>query len=278
MRSLMTAQTQTRTRPFLKWAGNKYRILDRILPLLPRGRRLIEPFAGSGAVFHNTDYGANLLSDANPDLIHLYQALQDDGPGLAASARRYFTAANNSPEAYYRLRERFNASHDPWRRSALFIYLNRHGYNGLCRYNASGEFNVPFGRYKRPYFPEAEMRAFSRKAASAVFINRPYAALLAQARKGDVVYCDPPYVPLSRTASFTAYSAGGFNHDEQLALVESAEALSARGVTVVISNHDTAFTREAYQRARLFRFQVRRSISCNGSQRGTAGEILAVFS
>lgn len=267
-----------RTRPFLKWAGSKYRILDHILARLPAGARLIEPFAGSAAVFMNAEYDRYLLADTNADLIALYQTLKREGPRFIEYCRSYFTPEHNRPEAYYALRDAFNASDDPTERSALFVYLNRHGYNGLCRYNSAGRFNVPIGRYQRPYFPEREMEAFWRKARHARFRHGDFAAVMDGARAGDVIYCDPPYVPLSASANFTSYAAGGFGLPEQERLAACATRAAARGVPVLISNHNTAFTRRAYRGAKLSKFPVRRFISCNGSKRDHARELLALFS
>ena len=266
------------TRPFLKWAGNKYRILHEIQPLLPSGRRLIEPFAGSAALFLNTQFDKYLIADSNGDLISLYNILKKHGDAFIEQARRLFAPRFNNAETYYRRRDEFNRSNDPLRKAALFIYLNRHGYNGLCRYNASGGFNVPFGRYTRPYFPEAEMRAFRRKARRAVFKHRDFKWAFEQAQPGDVIYCDPPYVPLSRSASFTAYSAGGFGLTHQALLAQLAKQSAARGVPVLISNHNTAETRRYYREASQHHyFQVRRNISCNGDKREDAGEVLVLF-
>jgi DNA adenine methylase len=160
-------------RPFLKWAGNKYRLMSRIGAVLPEGRRLVEPFVGSGAVFLNTDYPEYRLADANPDLINVYRTLQREGQAFVDDCRQYFTPDYNAPDVYYALRDRFNASKDVKLRSVLFVYFNRHGYNGLCRYNSRGKFNVPFGRYTRPYFPQREMLEFHRKSSQAEFIHSP---------------------------------------------------------------------------------------------------------
>jgi DNA adenine methylase len=265
-------------RPFLKWAGNKYQIAQRIRAILPPGTRLIEPFVGSGAVFVNTEYPAYLLADANSDLIRLYQTLQREGETFIEHCRAYFTAANNTPETYYALRDRFNATDDPREKSALFLYLNRHCYNGLCRYNARGEFNVPFGRYKKPYFPEAEMRRFHERTSTATFRHANFVEVMESAVPGDVVYCDPPYVPLSATSNFTSYSAHPFGEVEQTLLTHMAEKLSRRGIPVVISNHDTELTRKLYAKARIESFEVQRYISCDGANRNKAAELLAIFS
>ncbi len=267
-------------RPFLKWAGNKFRIIDRVKRKLPEGKRLVEPFTGSGAVFLNTEYDEYLLCDSNRDLIELYTILRDEGDAFIEEARRYFCGKYNNEENYYELREEFNAARSHEKRAALFLFLNRHGYNGLCRYNSRGRFNVPFGRYKRPYFPEKELRAFHLKAQRAEFQHAGFEHSMAQTRTGDVVYCDPPYVPLSASANFTSYSAGGFSMEQQQQLAELAQKNAARGIPVVISNHSTELTRRIYREAggdcgRAF--SVQRYISCNGSRRNKASELLALF-
>lgn len=267
-------------RPFLKWAGSKYSVLKQIqavLDTLPTHGRLIEPFVGSGAVFLNTHYPRYLLSDTNADLIHLYQTLQSEGEPFIRYCQGFFTEENNTSEAYYRLRHTFNTTRDPRFKSALFLYLNRHGFNGLCRYNAQNGFNVPFGRYKKPYFPEKEMQAWYQKSQGAVFLHADFVTVMEQAKPGDIVYCDPPYVPLSDTANFTSYSQGGFRMAQQETLAELAVSLSQRGVMVLISNHSTPFTHHAYKEAQRIEFGVQRYISCNGANRGKAMEILALF-
>ena len=264
-------------RPFLKWAGGKFRLADKIKGLLPAGTRLIEPFVGSGAVFLNTAYQDNLLADANKDLILVYQTLQDSPEEFITFCRSFFTPEHNQAEVYYSLREEFNTTHDLWRKAALFVYLNRHGYNGLCRYNSKGGFNVPFGRYRHPYFPEEEFAAFAAKAAHAAFVCADFRVVMAQSRPGDVVYCDPPYVPLTTTADFTAYQPGGFSPQDQDDLVFWAKSLGDRGIPVLISNHASPWTRLAYESARMETFAVRRFISCDGTQRNNADEVLALF-
>lgn len=265
-------------KPFLKWAGGKYRLVDRIKAQLPPGRRLVEPFVGSGAVFLNVDYPAYLLSDSNADLINLYRVLQEEDRDFIDYCREYFTPETNREEEYYRLRSAFNRTRERNRKAALFLYLNRHGYNGLCRYNSSGEFNTPFGRYKKPYFPEKEMLFFARKAQNAIFVCRDFRKLMAGLAPGDVVYGDPPYVPLSATAGFTEYSRGGFSIKEQERLAGLAVELAGRRIPVLLSNHDTAFVRQLYQEAQLTSFQVQRFISAKGNHRKKAAELLALFS
>ncbi len=264
-------------KPFLKWAGGKYRVLAHILRRLPPAQRLIEPFTGSSAVWLNTSYPTSVLADVNPDLIHLYQMVQRFGEPFIAYCQQFFTPETNTPDCYYRFRAEFHEETDAWRKAALFLYLNRHGYNGLCRYNAKGQFNVPFGRYRAPYFPDQEMRAFHRKAQAAQFLCADFRRVLAEARPGDVVYCDPPYVPVSATANFTDYSAGGFGLQDQEELAAWAESLAAQGIAVLISNHATPFTRRIYRRANVEYFEVRRTISCRSHSRGMASELLAYY-
>jgi DNA adenine methylase len=268
------------TKPFLKWAGNKYQIIRHIRAILetfPGKTRLIEPFAGSGAVFLNTRYPRNVLSDTNGDLIGLYQTLQAEGDDFIAYLRTFFTPQNNEPDRYYAFRELFNATTDRRLKSALFLYLNRHCFNGLCRYNGQQGFNVPFGRYKKPYFPEAELQAFYEKSRQAVFKTQHFETVMRTAKPGDIVYCDPPYVPLSRTANFTSYSTGGFTLADQQQLARLAGELSARGVVVLISNHNTEFTQALYHGAAIEELDVQRFISCKGANRGKAAELLALF-
>ncbi|MEM7537072.1 MAG: Dam family site-specific DNA-(adenine-N6)-methyltransferase [Chloroflexota bacterium] len=268
-------------KPFLKWAGNKFQIVTRIKTILdetlPTGKRLIEPFAGSGAVFLNTAYPAYLLGDANEDLINLYHHLQSEGDTFIAYAQTFFTPENNQKERFYEFRTQFNTTNDTRLKSALFLYLNKHCFNGLCRYNRKGQYNVPFGRYKKPYFPEKEMNFFVEKSQNALFHHEDFVHVMQAAEIGDIVYCDPPYMPLSDTANFTSYSAGGFGPEQQQRLAREAETLAARGIPVVISNHDTEFIRQEYAQAQLHSFDVQRYISRDGNNRGKAAELLAVF-
>lgn len=266
-------------KPLFKWAGNKYRIIERIKKVLPQGDRLIEPFAGSAAVFLNTSYDHYIINDINIDLINFYNLLKNEKHLFIDYCFTYFSKENNTSDAYYRLRDIFNTTNDIREKSALFLYLNRHAYNGLCRYNKQGKFNTPFGRYKNPYFPEREMLDFISKCekCNVEFTNKDFREVMKKAVKGDVIYCDPPYVPLSSTANFTDYSQNGFTIQDQIDLTNLAMELANRGIPVIISNHSTVSVIEAYREAKIYHFTVRRTISCNGNKRENAPEILAVF-
>jgi DNA adenine methylase len=266
-------------RAFLKWAGGKYSLSDVINKMLPPGDRLIEPFVGAGSVFLNSDHESYILNDINKDLINLYQIIQSKPQKFIDDAKKIFCPENNQAEAYYHLRTEFNATVDKYYRSLLFLYMNRHGYNGLCRYNKSGGYNVPFGKYKKPYFPEDELWFFAEKAQNAIFICESYRQTFARAEDGDVIYCDPPYVPLSKTASFTSYAGNGFGLDEQADLANAAEEIvDKKNVSVLISNHDTIWTRKIYQGANKRKsIQVARTISQKGGGRKKVAELMVLY-
>lgn len=264
-------------RAFLKWAGGKYSLIENITKTLPQGKRLVEPFVGAGSVFLNSDYDEYLLNDVNRDLINLYQLLQTNAADYIKESRKLFTSDHNDKERYYDIRAQFNASSDSQERSLLFLYMNRHGYNGLCRYNLKGGYNVPFGRYKKPYFPEQELWAFAEKAQKATFTCQCYRETFKQSQSGDVIYCDPPYAPLSPTASFTSYSGQGFKLKDQQDLAMLSEQSVQRGVPVMISNHDLDLTRNLYNQASLEILQVKRTISQKAGKRLKVNELLALY-
>jgi len=269
---------QKKNRAFLKWAGGKYSLVEHIQARLPQANKLIEPFVGAGSVFLNTQYKRYLLNDINPDLINLYNFLKVQPDAIIHDARSFFNGERNDEKMYYALREEFNATEDEYYRAILFLYLNRHGYNGLCRYSLAGRFNVPFGRYKKPYFPEHEMFVFAEKAQKATFTCLPFEKVFTRARRGNVIYCDPPYAPISKTAAFTSYAARSFGQDAQEKLAELAmRSAKKRGIPVLVSNHDLPLTRSLYKGADFSMLSVKRSISQNGATRKPVDEILAYF-
>ena len=268
-----------KNRAFLKWAGGKYNLSEMIATMLPKGDCLIEPFVGAGSIFLNTDYPKYILNDINQDLINLYQILQAKPDAFITDAKALFCEKNNQSDSYYQLRKEFNSSSDSYFRSLVFLYMNRHGYNGLCRYNKSGGYNVPFGKYKRPYFPEAELNFFAEKSQRATFVCESYRKTFTRANAGDVIYCDPPYVPLSKTASFTSYAGNGFGLDEQADLANAAEEVSSEhSIATLISNHDTIWTRKIYEHANKTKsIKVARTISQKGNKRKKVAELLALY-
>lgn len=265
-------------RAFLKWAGGKFGLVEDVQRCLPEAEQLVEPFVGAASIFLNTHFERYLLADINPDLINLYNLLKQRPDDYIQEAKRWFIPENNQKEAYLAVRAEFNQSDDVFYRSLAFLYMNRFGFNGLCRYNKKGIFNVPFGSYKKPYFPEAELEFFAQKAQRAEFVCLNYTQTFELAAKNSVIYCDPPYVPLSNTANFTAYASTGFTPDDQATLAILAEKTAAeRQIPVLISNHDTILTRRLYQSARLNTVKVKRTISRNAAQRNKVNELLALF-
>lgn len=264
-------------RSFLKWPGNKYHCLKMILPEFPEAERLIEPFTGSATVFLNTQFQQNILAEQNPDLINLFTSIKREGEEFIKYSAGLFTAENNDEKKYYQFREKFNAESDPIERSALFLYLNKHGFNGLCRYNSQGIYNVPFGLYTKPYFPQKELELFMKKSSSAKFKHADFADTFKLAKPGDLIYCDPPYSPIEQESNFSAYTGKKFAKDEHVKLAALAKKAASRGVKVIISNHDTEFTREQYQGAKIKSFEVSRFISSTADKRLPVRELLAVF-
>lgn len=265
-------------RPFLKWPGGKYRVLKHILPHFPQHKKLIEPFVGSGAVFLNTNFERYILGDINPDLVGLYKSVQEFGPKFIKDASKFFTPRNNKAEKYYKYRDKFNRSDDIYEKSLIFLYLNRHGYNGLCRYNKTyGHYNVPFGTYKAPYFPEYELGAFYEKAKKAKFFCCSYEKLFTKAKGDTLIYADPPYVPLSNSSYFTQYHKGGFAIDDQENLAKLALDISQENrASIILSNHSTPYTKKIYSSSKIHEFYAPRMISCKSRKK--VKELVAVYS
>jgi DNA adenine methylase len=290
-------------RPFLKWAGGKGQLLRELRRYVPREFRVYhEPFLGSGALFFdlwrsNRLHGAECqLGDANPDLVGVYRALAEDTENVIAQLRLLASEhRDGGAPAYYRVRDEiFNperrtrrgapAAPYPAHLAAMFIYLNRTGYNGLFRLNSQGDFNVPVGRYARPRIcDEPRLRAAAEvlRSPSVTLYHRTFTAVARAAGPGDLVYFDPPYAPLSATASFTSYTAGSFSQEDQKTLQELVIALAERGCAVVVSNSTADIVSELYgapeaRRAGLktYRIPARRAINSKGARRGTVDEYI----
>lgn len=273
-------KSKIKHRPFLKWAGGKFRLTDEINKAFPKKKQcLVEPFVGAGAVFLNTHFERYILADINPDLINLFNLVKEDVEGYIKACKPLFDAPNaNTPEYYYAKRQQFNESTDPFERAVIFLYLNRFGFNGLCRYNSKNEFNVPFGAYKTHYFPENELRYFAHKAQRAVFFCGDFQETLELADKTSVIYCDPPYAPLHQHSNFTGYAGNDFGLSHQRTLAEAAKKIQKeKQIPVLISNHDTKFTREIYKGAKFKAVKVQRSISQNSAKRVKVKELIAIF-
>lgn len=255
----------------LKWVGSKSRLLPQLLPHLPKGKRLVEPFAGSCAVMLNTEYDEYLIGDVNPDLITLYKEIAANPLDVINRARHLFETFN-SADGFYDSRDSFNHDPDPEWRSALFLFLNRHCFNGMCRYNRDGHFNVPYGKYKRPYFPEREIKLFAEKARRATFVCASYVHTLEMVVPGDVVYCDPPY--LTDSKNFTQYHTSGFNPLDHGRLCRKLRRLARRGVPVVASNSDLDAVHYLYAGFEIVRVNAPRSVGAAATSRKAAPELI----
>ncbi|MCV7757011.1 DNA adenine methylase [Pluralibacter gergoviae] len=256
----------------LKWAGNKTAIMPELIKHLPAGPRLVEPFAGSCAVMMATDYPYYLVADINPDLINLYQVIKEDVNSFIHLVERIFSKFTTE-EDYYKCRQFFNTVPlEPIEKAAYFLFLNRHCYRGLCRYNQRGLFNVPYGNYKKPYLPVDEIRAFAEKAVRATFICASYDETLAMLQAGDVVYCDPPY-----DGTFSGYHTAGFSNDDQYDLASILVRRSSEGHPIIVSNSDTRLIRSFYRKFTLHRISTKRSIGVAAGEGKRADELIAVL-
>ena len=271
---------RTWQRPFLKWAGGKLSLLSELDRHIPAGNRLIEPFVGGGSVFLNSDkHESFLLADVNPDLINLYTMLDVDHIRVLSFAQELFKRATNE-DAYMELREEFNSQLlSAPERAAAFLYLNRHCFNGLMRYNRSNQFNVGYGSYSAPHFPAEEVKAFKSRSHKCVFMTAGYRQTLSLAGDGDVVYCDPPYEPLPGTDGFTSYSGAGFSWADQVALAECCVAAHQRGAKVVISNSSAPKVIELYEQhgLNIHHVSARRAMSSKPGTRSAASDIIATL-
>ena len=289
----------------LKWAGGKRQLLPALRTFYPaRFRRYWEPFLGSGAVFFDLHARGVLaghdvtLSDDNADLIACYRTVRDCPEQVIGELSRLQAGhARRGAAHYYEVRnERFNpqraalasASHDfryTATLAAMFIYLNRTGYNGLFRLNSDGAFNVPAGRYAKPRICD---EAGVRRVAAAlggprIALDRaPFDRTVESAAPGDFVYFDPPYAPLSKTARFTSYTSEGFGTAEQQRLRDVVIVLARRGCHVVLSNSTAPEIAELYESnkdvksagLRCYKIPARRAINSNAAGRGAIEEYI----
>jgi len=261
-----------RATPFLKWVGGKSRLLPELLRHLPaRMKRYHEPFVGGGALFFAAQPKRASLSDVNAELVHTYTEVRDDVAGvLDALARHVYER-----EHFEMVRALEPESLSPSARAARFIYLNKTCFNGLWRVNKSGKFNVPFGRYTAPRFcdPATLLRA-SHALQNVTITHQTYAEAALAAAPGDFVYFDPPYDPVSPTASFTGYSASPFLWTQQEELAAVCAQLNRRGVRFLLSNSATPRIRSLYAQFEQRIVRAPRSINSKADARGNVDEIL----
>ena len=276
-----------RTRPFVKWAGGKSKIAAQVADMFAYRTcsRYFEPFIGGGAVFlemasrpasavrtvEGAPYWA-ALNDANAALIETYEVVRNDVRALCG----LLGGVTHTRELYERARKDVQVfGSGAVGRAARFIYLNKTCFNGLWRVNKKGDFNVPIGSYARPVlFEEENLLTWSRCLKGVTLWAEDFEVVLGSAQSGDFVYSDPPYLPRSKTASFTSYTSGGFGPKDHERLVEALGRASARGALFVCSQRDSEFIRKLYNDFKLRVVDVQHSVASRGAGRSKVGELL----
>lgn len=266
--------------PFLKWAGGKRQLIDVLSDLMPQDKikSYCEPFIGGGALLFHLQPDIAYVNDINSELINVYRAVRDFVDELVNELSRF----ENTPEMFYEIRSldrdsiRYAMLSDV-QRAARIIYLNKTCFNGLYRVNNAGEFNSPFGYYRNPnIINEPVLRAVSSylNRADVNFSSCDYAESLKDLKKGTFVYLDPPYDPISDTASFTGYSKGGFTKSDQIRLREYCDELNRRGFKFMLSNSATDFIRQQYSEYNITVVKARRAVNSIGYRRGDVDEVI----
>ena len=270
-------------RPFLKWAGGKTQLLPQLRAAAPPHiQTYYEPFLGGGALFFALQregrFERAVLSDSNAELIAVYAQVRDEVEELIealAVHQRKYRAASDRADYYYRIRGKRPTCGVG--AAARLIFLNKTCFNGLYRVNSRGEFNVPHGSYVNPTICDADgLRSASAALRGVELRTADFAEAMVAAQVGDFAYCDPPYVPLSETASFTSYTAADFGPAEQQRLAAVAAEARRRGVDVLLSNSGHPEVAQLYREAgfRLETVKAARAINSNGAERGAVREYL----
>lgn len=267
-------------RPFLKWAGGKRQLLPEINKYVPKKyKTYYEPFLGGGAILFYLQPKNATINDSNTELINCYEVIRDSLDELIEDLKKH----QNEESYYYEMREldrtnTYKDNYDKVKRASRILYLNKTCYNGLFRVNSQGQFNVPFGRYKNPnILDEAVLRAVNKYLNNnqVKIVNTDFEKALLDAKKGDFVYFDPPYDPVSQTASFTGYDVNGFDRNEQERLKSVFDDLTSRGCQALLSNAYTEFIVELYgNQYKIEKISATRAINSNALKRGKIFEVL----
>jgi len=269
-------------KPLVKWAGGKRQLLSELVKRLPENwKTYYEPFVGGGALlielYRRKLLNSAVISDLNEELINLYNVVKNNPHELIETLKN--EEFKNEKDAYLKLRERFNDiignPEQRIERAALFLYLNKHCYNGLWRVNKAGKFNVPFGRYKNPNMPSQKLiLEFSNMLRSVEILNVDFERAVLSANEGDFVYFDPPYQPVSETAYFTDYTSNGFDYSEQRRLAKVCKKLTERGVYFMVSNSNTDEIKRLYDDFNIFVVNANRFINSKADKRTGATEVI----
>lgn len=266
------------TKPLLKWAGGKRQLLKIIEKHMPlHFDHYFEPFFGGGALyFHLYEMGlisGGTVGDTNRDLMDFYRFLKTDCEKLLDEIHQL--EYGNNQEDFLHARKEYNDIGETPRKSALLIYLNKHCFNGLYRVNLKGEFNVPFGKYRTVNYPSDEaFRSVSESLKNCTLITGDYKKVCERAIEKDFVYFDPPYYPLSETASFTSYTRGGFDKINQEELAKVYRELDAKGIQLMESNSDSPLITDLYCDYRRIQLNTRTNINSIGTGRNAGRELI----
>jgi DNA adenine methylase len=260
-------------RPFVKWAGGKRQLIRTLLQHVPvKYGRYFEPFLGGGALFFAIQPRLATLGDVNERLVRTYTGVKNHVERVIALLKTY----KHEERFFYELRNADVDGRSDAEVAAWFVYLNKTGFNGLYRVNKNNRFNVPFGRYENPKICDARiLRACSAALSSTHLHVGDFEAIATRAKRGDFVYFDPPYAPLSATSSFTSYTSSGFGLPEQRRLRDLARRLKSRGVHVLLSNSDAPSIRELYARGfEISEVAATRMVNSDPSRRGAITELV----
>ena len=267
------------TKPFLRWVGGKRSLVPLILPHIPkRFGTYHEPFMGSAALFFALRPARAVLSDANTRLTRTFGGIQDSLEEVLVPLHIYAEMYEKHGPAFY---SHARDSIDPDalttpELAAWFVFMNKTGFNGIYRVNASGKYNVPPGKFAKlpTVCDESHLRACSAALANTTIVNSDFRAVERRAQPDDFVYFDSPYIPTSATADFTAYTAGGFHPADQVALRDLALRLKHRGVHVMLSNSDTQTTRDLYRDFEIIEISRSGGLNSDTTKRGRVTELL----
>lgn len=274
-------QNSKLVRPLVKWVGGKRQLMSDLKREMPSSfEAYYEPFIGGAALLMSLQPKKAFISDMNSELVNLYRVVKNNPEELISTLNMH----RNEEEYFYEVRAQ---DRDPnvWinltdiDKAARLIYLNRTCFNGLYRVNNAGEFNAPFGHYKKPRIVDpVTINAVSRffQENDITILEGDFQASVTTAKSGDFVYFDPPYDPVSSSANFTGYAKGGFDRDEQKRLRDTAKHLADNGVNVLLSNSSTDFIREIYSDPvfRIVNVKARRAVNSVGADRGEVDEVL----
>ena len=268
-------------KPFVKWAGGKRQIIDKLKALVPDDyKNYYEPFVGGGALLFELSPRKAIINDSNKELINVYECIKDDNKCMAMCNELNKHEASHSEEYYYKIRDldknksRFNKLVD-YKRAARTIYLNKACFNGLYRVNSKNEFNVPFGK-------KIKVNTYDRFNLALLYcylnvnditiLSTDFEEAVKEAKKGDFIYFDPPYD--SDTSTFNSYTEDGFGKEEQRRLARVYKELSDKGCYVMLSNHNTSLIQELYKDYNIHVIKAKRNINSNGKKRGSVEEVI----